>query len=380
MIKFKTLVFFVGLGIVCNMQSQTAVLDVADSLFANGNYSKAIAHYKSYEAQGEVADKIARSYVAIGNYDEALSYYETSVGVKPNDALIAFEYARLLSKTRKFDDASTVFRGLIAIDESNPNYHYELGLVLEEQRDSMAVHSFQRTYDLDPAHQKAIYKLAKEHMSERKFEAANILIDKGLEGYANNVSLVNLKAQNYYHQQDYELAIVWFEKLIEMGESSAFVHEKLSLCYAQEYKYEKAIEHRKLVLKYDPYDATTMYVLGTYYEELQDYPNAEKYIVQFLALKDVALVGEYTKLGTIYNRQEKYKEAIEAFQKAVKENPEDISAAFFLVISKDKYYADYDAKVKVYNDFKVKYPNSPFTKIADRRLQELKEEKFLSDN
>ncbi|OUR98336.1 hypothetical protein A9Q86_14910 [Flavobacteriales bacterium 33_180_T64] len=372
-------IFFIliALVIIIKVEAQSSVLSRADSLYINGNYSKAIATYKTYNDQAEVYNKIARAYVAIGNYDLALTNYEASIKANSDGALVKYEYARLLSKTKQFKKAATVFNDLVNVDYKNPNYHYELGLVLDKLKDSTAINRYRSAYDLDKTHQKAIYKIAKYFLKKRKHSLAEDYIDKGLENYKNNVELISLKAQSYYLQEYYTKAQVWFKKLIDLGESSEFIHEKLSLCYSQNYEFELAIEQRKLALKFNPYNANALFVIGTYYEKLKDYVNAEKYIKEALTFKDVALGYEYQKLGVVLNRQNKYRAAIEAFEKAVKEDPENISYVFYIISTKDKFYADIDVKIKLYEDFKEKYPQSVYTQFAVARLAELKADKFL---
>ncbi|MCB0383634.1 MAG: tetratricopeptide repeat protein [Psychroserpens sp.] len=360
-------------------EAQSSVLTIADSLYLNGNYSQAITAYKSYENQDEVFDKMAKSYLAIGNYDAALHYYKLNIEVHPEDALSKYEYAKLLSKTKQFEASIEVFNDLMNIDYRNPNYHYEMGLALEKINDSSAINRFRTAYDLDGTHQKAIFKIAKHFLIKRKHETSHRYIDKGLETYENNVELISLKAQNYYYQEYYNQAKIWFQKLIDLGESSEFIHEKLSSIHAELSEYEQAISQRQLVLNYNPYDSNALFLIGTYYERLNDFTNAENYIIQALKLKDVPLDYEYQKLGVVFNRQERYQEAIEAFKKSLKENPENVSSAFFIVSTKDRYYADIDSKIKVYQDFIENYSNSPFLSFAKRRLSELKEEKFIKE-
>lgn len=358
-------------------EAQTSVLNMADSLYTNGNYSKAIEHYKTHKNQSEVYDKIAKAYVAIGNYDEGLQNFKASIEANPEDALLKFEYARLLSKTKKYEMATEVFNDLIHIDSKNPNYHYELGIVLEQLKDSTAMDRFRSTYELDHTHQKAIYKIAKYYLQKRKHETADKFIDKGLKSYENNLELISLKAQNYYWRQYYREAIKWFEKLLELGESSEFIYEKLSLCYGNHYEYEKALEYRLEVLKYNSTDATALYVIGTYYFELQQYEKAEEYISKALLLLDRPLSTEYAKLATALNHQKKYPEAIAALKKSIKENPENEFTHFQLALTLETYYADYDAKLKVYEDFKKKFPNSKINPFVDDKISKIKKEKFL---
>lgn len=374
----RYLIFIVLICFSVKTNAQIAVLDHADSLYVSGNYSKAITSYKSLNDTNMVLSKIAKAYYALGNYDQALSFYEQSITVSPGNTLLKYEYAKLLYKTKKYEAAAQRFNDLVYLDYKNPNYHYELGLSLEALKDSSAFNRFKSAYDLDHTHQKAIYKIARFYVKKRRYIIAERYINIGLDSYKNNVALISLKAQNYYNQDDYKSAIIWFNKLISLGEISGFIYEKLSLCYAQQFDYKNAIIQRKLALKYDPHNARALYVLGTYYEKLNDFKTAETYIKKYLTLSDKPLDVEYSKLGTIYNRQEKYKEAISCFKIAVKENPESDSAAFFEVTSKDKYYKDFDTKIKLYENFKIKYPKSFYILVADRRLAQLKEEKFMN--
>uniref|UniRef100_UPI004048D8DC tetratricopeptide repeat protein n=1 Tax=Mariniflexile sp. TaxID=1979402 RepID=UPI004048D8DC len=121
------IVFLFLVFILNKTEAQTSVLIIADSLYANGNYSKAITQYKLFQNQADVYDKIARSYVAIGNFDEALKNYKASIEVKPHDALLKYDYARLLLSVKKYKEASILFNDLIHVDYNNPNYHFQLG-------------------------------------------------------------------------------------------------------------------------------------------------------------------------------------------------------------------------------------------------------------
>src|SRR5690606_844831 len=293
-------------------QAQTSVLKTADSLYARGNYSKAIEAYKTHQPLEVVHAQIAKSYLAIGNYDEALAHYQLAVASQPQDDLLAYDYAKLLSRFNKTDQALTIFNYLSQKDKNNPNYHYEIGLLMEQKLDTTAYHKFLKAYELDTTHQKAIFRISRYYLVKNQNDTSLKYIEKGLESYANNVELINLKALNYYYKEDYITAAKWFEKLIELGESSQFIHEKLSFCYAQDSEYKKAIEQGELAIKYDPKNATNLYIQGQLYERLQDFPNAEKYISMALELMDQPLDAEYTSLALIYNKQKKYKDGIES--------------------------------------------------------------------
>lgn len=368
--------YFILLFIVFKAKAQTSVLTIADSLYVNGNYSKAIVAYKSYKNPPEVYHKIAKAYMAIGNYDEALHHFEAATQANPNNPLLKYEFAKLLSKTKNFETAFLKYKELVSMHEENPNYHYELGLVQEQLKDSLAINSFSKAFSLDDTHQKAIYKIAKYNLQKRKHTIVDTLINKGLETYPNNVELISLKAQNYYWQQNYRKAATYFEQLIALGETSEFIYEKLSLCYAYHYKYEEALKYRLKALDYNPNDAATIYVIGTYYLELKNYPEAEAYINKALAFLDKPLGNEYGKLATALNYQKKYPEAITALKKAIKESPDNPFMHFRLALVLEKYYDDYDAKIKAFEDVKNKFQDSMMNELIDRHIKKLKEEQF----
>ena len=74
-----------------------------------------------------------------------------------------------------------------------------------------------------------------------------------------------------------------------------------------------------------------------------------------------------------YNRAQTF------IRKKTKENPDKIGTHFFLLITKDTYYADLDAKLVMYDKFKKKFPSGFHIEYIDRRLSELKKEKFMKE-
>ncbi len=168
--------------------------------------------------------------------------------------------------------------------------------------------------------------------------------------------------------------------MLDLGEESEFIHEKLSLSYAQNSDYEDAIAHREEALKYNPYDANAIYVIGNYYERLHKFEKAEEYISKALKIMDRPLSHEYKRLAYVLNRQKKYEQAIKAYQKALKEDPSDEMIEFYIIRTKDEYYEDTNTKIKMYKDYIKKHEKSIFKRFAEDRLKQLKEEKFLQED
>ena len=359
-------------------EAQTSVLMLADSLYANGYYSKAIAQYEVYNKPSEVYEKIAKASIAIGNYNQALLNYQESIKAHPNNTLLKYEYAKLLSRTNNYQAAVSEFKKLINLDSLNPNYHFEYGLILEKQNDSLAISEFETTFRLDSLHQKAIYKVAKFKLQKRQFDEVEKLVDIGLQTNPFNVELMSLKAQNYVWKQDYHQAIIWFDKLVALGESTQFIHEQLSLCYDKTYRPSKAIEEGLLALKFEPNNANNLFIQGRLYEKDKDYKEAEIYYTKAMEIEDVPLDKQYVQLGRVLNYQKKYAEAIQVLNKAQQENPKNDLAAFYLLQTKKAYFKDIDTKISLYEKFIKEFPDSVLNAVAAGQLSELKQEKFMN--
>lgn len=376
---YNILQFFI-LVLCVSLHAQDTVLEKADSLMALGNYSKAIELYKTHDNQTIVNQKIASAYEAIGNYTQAVQYYQFAVNNQPENTLLNYQYGKLLSKLKKYQEAKTVFSDLINKDPQNPNFLYELGLIYEKTNDSLTLPTFQQVYKLDNNHQKAIFKIARYHLVKRKHDSVSFYVDNGLKSYPENVELISLKAQNYYWLQQYENAIAWFEKLIDLGESSQQIHEMLSFAYKENYDYDLAIKQLEIALKYDPKNADNLFRVGQYYHKLSDNENAEKYMNAALLLMDQPLDKEYRELAVVYNFQKKYAEAIQTLNKSIKENPDNEYTHFILAYTKETYYADLESKIEVYNKYLEKFPNGQFKPMVERRMVDLKKQQFLEED
>lgn len=113
------------------------------------------------------------------------------------------------------------------------------------------------------------------------------------------------------------------------------------------------------------------------YQLINDYKKAEKYIKQALELQDLPLDREYSKLATVYNRLEKPQQALIYFKKALKENPKNESAKFFIVLTKASYYKDLQSKIELFENYIEKNPESNYITQAKWELKKLTKERFL---
>lgn len=91
--------------------------------------------------------------------------------------------------------------------------------------------------------------------------------------------------------------------------------------------WKQHIKHLKESAENDPENTETWSQLANAYYEIQDYPKSIEAYNKLISLIDDKS-GAYQDLGVVYRRNGQFEEAVEAFEKAVAHNPENLRALF----------------------------------------------------
>ncbi|NJW52357.1 tetratricopeptide repeat protein [Salinimicrobium sp. CDJ15-91] len=359
-------------------EAQTSALAIADSLYAVGNYSGAINELENSEIRSEaVLLKLAQAQKANGNILAALENYEAVMKSSPERILTAVEYAKLLSSTGNLQEADSIFTSLTKRHPMNAGFHYQLGLIREKRKDSTAMSHYNITVLLQKTHQEALIKVATRALTDGELLRGERLSKQGLETNPNGIALLSILAQSYYYQKEFKQAVERFEKLVELGAGSEFVHSKLGTAYFHLEDYDKAIAHFNLALDYEDENHATHYSLGKLYALVGDYKNSEGHLLQAILLKDVILDEEFTSLGLTYKLQEKPKDALKYFNLAIEEDPYNERAMYERAIAADSYFKDLESRKKYYEEYLERFQENGgknLVLLAQRRIKDLKEE------
>lgn len=359
-------------------EAQTSALAVADSLYAVGNYSEAIKLLEKSETKSEaVLLKLAQAQKANGNLNAALHNYQGVLESNPNRVLTTVEYGKLLSSTGKLEMADSIFTHLMKKYPINAEFHYQLGLIREKRKDSTAMKHYNLAVLINRTHQQALIKVSKNALVKGKVSRAERLAKQGLEVNPANIALLSILAQAYYYQKEYKQAIVEFEKLVDLGHGSEFVHTKIGTAYFHLENYEKAIANFNSALNYEEENHATHYSLGKLYALMGEYKNSEGHLLQAILLKDVILDEEFTSLGLTYKYSDEPKKAMEYFNKALAENPDNERAMFERAVVADSYFKDLETRMNYFQAYLKRFgeTGSPnLLLLAQYRVKDLREE------
>lgn len=394
----KKYVFLISIFfIIFKAEAQSSALTVADSLYAVGNYTKAIKQYQLIPNQNaKTLLQIARSYRGLGNKKEALLAYKESLKKDPEQPVAATEYGRLLITRNAFASADTIFKDLTNKYPDNPEYLYQRGRALkqlEKKKDTTSEakerlkseEAFSKAVQLDSTHIRALYQLGLYHLTHRDYPVVEKICFKAFESDPDNAEMVNILAQNYYLKGWHLEAITWFEKLIELGQSTPYIHNSLGVSYHKKNKYEKALGQYLILLRIDDEDYGIHHILAELYGKLKNIEKAEYHAKQALYFKDLPLDDIYQTLGQAYQFNERFGKAIKEYRKVLKIRPDNIEMDYKIAICADNYYKDKSEVVALYERVIEKYEGDTdyrtkfYMDISKRRLKKLKEEIFLEE-
>ncbi len=236
---------------------------------------------------------------------------------------------------------------------------------------------------LDTTHQAALYKVAKDKLRNRQYTMAEHYSKRGLRANPNNPSLLSILAQTYSSLKLYKEALQQYEKLIELGQDSEFIYNKLGFAYYRLKEYEKAIINYNKALEFEDRNSATHYTLGKLYALTGDLDRSETHLLMAILIKKQSVDAEYLSLGLTYKMQEKYKDALEYSNKALEENPDNERALYERAVAADNYMADDETVIGYYQAYFNKYEslgNDGMLYRAKIRISDLKKKIHLAGN
>jgi Tfp pilus assembly protein PilF len=145
----------------------------------------------------------------------------------------------------------------------------------------------------------------------------------------NSSDIHHLLGIAYYGKNDYETAVTHFTKVMPKSRfyQDAVVHS--AYIYQEKGEPGKAIEYLKQAIASQPKNAEFKYYLGTFYEDLENYADAEKYIKQAIEVEPDN-PRYYFRLGVVYDKWNKKQTSMEMMRKVISLDPKHANALNYL--------------------------------------------------
>lgn len=352
----------------------------ADSLFATGNYIKAINQYSKIGST-TAGLQIARAYNAIGIYPKAIVAYEAVLQRDSTMQLAQFELGKLLLKTNTPDAARKHFNQLVNMANDNPEYHYYLAEAFRElDQPSSSLVFYKKAVHRDSTHLRSLFQLGKYFTIKRETRQALRYINQGLGINENDIAFVNLKGLIYYNNDQFEKAIPWFEKVLALGEQKEYVYEKLAFSYYKTWDFEKAKEYYNVLLEINDKNSDTYFGLAEVYVKERQLDSAKVFIKLAMEVQKPIFAKGYGRLAAIAREEKDLKLAFEYYNLAHEQNPSEPLMYYNMCTVYDQLSTDPHKKLINYQNFTALYPKQHpfFSDMVSKRISELKSEIHFS--
>lgn len=409
----KKIIIFLFITAVLKVEAQTSAFAVSDSLFAIGRYKMALADLDKKEASFLLNFKKATIYESIDNYKNAAYFFEQALtfkedyktklklaknyrslkqskkaikiyeGILAKDSLnlvLKYQLGKLYLLNKKPKEAVETFQYLIENDKTNANYSYYLGLsyALSAKRDPM-INSFLDTYAKDSTHLRAIARLAKSYKKLNDKDSTELFVSKGLALNKNHIDLNKLKINNLFRKKKYQKAIPLLLNLDTIDKKDTYSASMLGKTYFKLDSLDKAKKYFNKLYRMDRENFKAKTYLGHIAMLEEDYKTAFFSYFMATSIGKEKRDEEYLGLGNMYLKTNKPKQAINAYEEAVKENRRNYNALYQLAKLSDDYYKDKKIAYKLY----IKYIETFYDKDAvieafvKRRIIDIKKEYFI---
>lgn len=357
----------------------------------------------------------ARALYHDGQIQPALDQYKTAYQNDPANDAIAFDYASMLSLSGNTYQAAVVYRDLYQKDSTDVsvlrpmgNIAYEAGehqiarniyvsLIGQREKDysahrmlakcysklgenKLAAEHYQIAHDLNPGSFTIIYEYARHEYLRNNYDGALGFINLGEKKNASSMKLMLLKADIYFKQNEFTLAIPIYNRLVARGLDSEDVYKRMAFSYYQIGAYYRAVELFEQAIELGDNDAATYYYMGKCLEATKDYEEANGAYMQSLINSQPNFLPDlHESMGNIHAALHEYPDAIHHLKKALELNPDSYFVLYFLADAYDNYYEDKSVALDYFRRARQGSISPRIDEYIDHRIAMISKALFLKE-
>jgi TolA-binding protein len=407
---------------------------MANIYYRQGQYDKLISYAeqklagsKKSAGGSELELLTAEAYYKKEDYSKAASFFKQYAGNRKLDAPIAYRLGFSQYKSGQPKEAIESFKGIANQQDSLGQYAaYYLGqLYLDQNNDPFAQTAFQRasSLDFDPKiKEESLYKLAKLQFKQQNFDAAATALRQFIEQYPKTgyrQEATELLSEALLKNQNYEQAIAYIEQLDNKNPRIRKAYQEVTFLQGAEQfntgKFFNAVQNFEKSLKYPEDLETTVkanfwnaeaysigqkwdesknyyaavfrqatpeselhlrsrYGIGYAYYNSKQYDRAQVHFKEFVdraGAKNPFYLDALLRLGDSYYGTKNYNGALEAYQRAQKENTPEKDYALFQIGLVNGLLDRNTEAMQAWNTLTRDFPNSQYVDDAQFNKAEL---------
>jgi tetratricopeptide (TPR) repeat protein len=274
-------------------------------------------------------DNLGLAYEGLGKIEEAIEAYKNAVAAANGaDAKPCFDLGTLLMENGKTQDALPYLVQAVRIKPGDPGAHRELGKAyLELDRLPEAQAELETALKLAPENAPMHFLLARVFRKRGMADEARIETERfsALTGAHSSPETPLQEARSLLEQGKLPEAEQIMRRYLEVHKSSADAHFLLGYILFKEENARSSIAEYTEGAKYRKPTAAELEAVASDYVLLRDYPDADKWFTKAVEWNpDDALAWYY--LGRTKYNENRFEEAIAAFEQSLKLEPLNVKA------------------------------------------------------
>ena len=348
---------------------------LASKLYAEGNYREAIrlgGAVAADTANGRLAFALGASYAALNDFQNARTYLERAVSLRPQETGYRFHLARLLVQLSMAGEATDHYEAILDQDSTFLPALYQLGLLMYERREyPRAAGYFQRIIRINPRDFLSQYYLGACYATMEQPDSARYVLSACVTLQPSYTPAVALLASLYFAKGEYAQSLRLYTRASRLRPDNADLLYRKGLCQEKLSDYREAIGAFRSATVIDTAHVHAYAHLGQSYFQMGKYDSAIAAYEEAVRLEEdnpsflvnIALAWErrdsieraaasferavracqpdqiarlYAQLAALRFNAKQYREAKEAYRRALQIDPSSLTARFFIAVTHDQ--------------------------------------------
>jgi tetratricopeptide (TPR) repeat protein len=271
--------------------------------------------------------------------EAAVPYLAEAFRHDPDSYDAGFDLALACVRAKQFATAIATLQELIGRDHNSSELENLLAEAFAASGDPAdAFDAYRKAIALDPSDENNYLDFASLCMDRRAFEDALKVVNSGLRARPSSDRLIFMRGLIEAAEDNYDLAEKDFQQASQLNPQHDLGAVGLGAAYLQHGNSAEALQVTRAELRRKPDDANLLYLLGEGLLAAGAAPGQAAYSEAQAALEksvqqNPALCLPHIALGTIYQREERYREAAVQFEAARAIDPSENSAYSHLAVA-----------------------------------------------
>ena len=301
---------------------ESGKLDQAKRIF-----DQLINHFPASHAGHFYLGKI---YADQGKAAAAEKEFQRTIELEPELLEPRFELLKLYNNQNKHKKIVKIYQDILERNPGNVRAAMELGYYYYSQgRKKKAAEIFKELGDRSISEFEIIIKIIQLYIDKKKYDEGIVILKGMLKAVPDSADMNHVAGIAFYGKKDNPNALKYFRKVTPASRfyEDAVIHAAYIL--SENKKNAEAIKLLGDATKNDPENAEFRYYLGTFYEEEEQFEQAELAIKQAINIEPDN-PRYYFRLGVVYDKSNKKEASMEAMRKVIAIDPKHSNALNYL--------------------------------------------------